>query len=686
MKMEVNKELISYIKASELPKIGNPVSGDLIHAQGDNLSATPISYFIDKISSGIYGRLTTSTVVSGTGYYKYDVAQAGTYTNINPAITITQQELDENFVFVTVNSGVAEKLLSKKPNSKVDTWISKTYEKTNQVFHNGIIYEAVADIQATDVPGESDKWKLIMAGFSSIGNANLLEFATKDGSGLFTIDKDGYLWANYAPNSISKSIIQGLPDDIKTLYEGAFKKEYKLDLLQILTKDGSVGISQERDGTIYIPRLRTDDLDYNKIKPEIKKEIFNGAFYDIPELSQLKLNFSITFPVDLGDVRRGTVDFMIGERILFTANCEISVQGNYSASWMVPKKGFTLDLFNADWKKLKVKTGKLPALDSFHLKAYWTDANKVKELFNMRLWKQLILSRPYPESSFKVLNPSISTSLEQSINSSEAPFVLDGTPTVVLNQGSFMGCYILRMKKHAAVFALDTKNQNHILLDSQIYNVGIGNKSAYATYEGIATDYELRSPKAPSQKAKDSISRFFGYMRDVYEGRKSFSGTYQDYLVLNGWIDFLLQCELIGHWDAIVNNAMYITYDGIHWMPVLIDTDFTLGVAEVPFGKVQPAPTGANSWYIGSKDIFPKFRTQLLPEIKARYAQVRNTILSMENMTKLLTNIGSSFSRSDIETDLKKWGVVTLPEAIESTDNILRFLQDRKDFLDSKFL
>ncbi|MCL1666380.1 CotH kinase family protein [Elizabethkingia ursingii] len=684
--MEVNKELISYIKASELPKIGNPVSGDLIHAQGDNLSTTPISYFIDKISSGIYGRLTTSTVVSGSGYYKYDVAQAGTYTNINPAITITQQELDENFVFVTVNNGVAEKLLSKKPSSKVDTWISKTYEKTNQVFHNGAIYEASVDIQAGDVPGESDKWRLIMVGFSSIGNANLLEFAAKDGSGLFTIDKDGYLWANYAPNSISKSVIQGLPDDIKILYEGAFKKEYKLDLLQILTKDESVSISQEKDGTIYIPRLRTDDLDYNKIKPEIKKEIFKGGFYDIPELSQLKLNFSITFPVDLGDIRRGTVDFMIGERILFTANCEISVQGNYSASWMVPKKGFTLDLFNADWKKLKVKTGKLPALDSFHLKAYWTDVNKVKELFNMRLWKQLILSRPYPESSFKILNPTISTSLEQSINSSEAPFVLDGTPTVVLNQGSFMGCYILRMKKHATVFALDTKNQNHILLDSQIYNVGIGNKSAYATYEGIATDYEVRSPKTPSQKAKDSMIRFFGYMRDVYEGRKSFSGTYQDYLVLNGWVDFLLQCELIGHWDTIVNNAMYITYDGIHWMPVLIDTDFTLGVAEVPFGKVHPAPTGTNSWYIGNKDVFPKFRAQLLPEIKARYTQVRNTVLSMENMTNLLTNIGSSFSRSDIEADLKKWGVVTLPEAIESTDNILRFLQDRKDFLDSKFL
>ncbi|MEN5130483.1 CotH kinase family protein [Elizabethkingia anophelis] len=652
--------------------------------------------FRASVNMGITGTAEINTVPDSTKYERWKIAMPGTYPNFiekdsngnNAPVTITPKEFEENEITLSVTNGIAKKELSKKINSKIETWSTKDFKKDRQVFHKGAIYEAVVDTQSTDIPGEALEtiWKLIMIGLNAGSGDNLLDVVVKDGSELFHVDKDGNLWAMYAPNSIPNNVIQGLPEDIKTLYEGAFKKEYKLDLLQILTKDESVSISQDKDGTIYIPRLRIDDLDYNKIKPEIKKEIFKGTFYDIPELSQLKLNFSITFPVDLGDVRRGTVDFMIGERILFTANCEISVQGNYSASWMVPKKGFTLDLFNADWKKLKVKTGKLPALDSFHLKAYWTDVNKVKELFNMRLWKQLILSRPYPESSFKILNPTISTSLEQSINSSEAPFVLDGTPTVVLNQSSFMGCYILRMKKHATVFALDTKNQNHILLDSQIYNVGLGNKPAYATYEGIATDYEVRSPKTVSQQAKDSMIRFFGYMRDVYDGRKSFSGTHQDYLVLNGWTDFLFQCELIGHWDSIVNNAMWITYDGIHWLPVLIDTDFTLGVAENPFGKVRPAPTDANSWYIGNKDIFPKFRSQLLPEIKVRYAQVRNTVLSMENMTNLLTSIGSSFSRSDIEADLKKWGVITLPEAIESTDNIIKFLQDRKAFLDSKFL
>ncbi|MCL1666382.1 hypothetical protein M2T78_19120 [Elizabethkingia ursingii] len=132
--MEVNKELISYIKASELPKVGNPVSGDLIHAQGDNLSATPISYFIDKISSGIYGRLTTSTVVPVTGYYKYDVFNVGTYTNVTPNITITQQELDENFVFVTVNNGVAYKATSKKPKSDID---KKFDINSNNTISNG---------------------------------------------------------------------------------------------------------------------------------------------------------------------------------------------------------------------------------------------------------------------------------------------------------------------------------------------------------------------------------------------------------------------------------------------------------------------------------------------------------------------------------------------------------------------
>ncbi|MCT3704015.1 CotH kinase family protein [Elizabethkingia anophelis] len=173
--MAVNSELIEIIKASQLPRIDNPTTGDLIHAQGDNLSSTSLSFFLDKINSGIYGTIKPDTVVPTTGYLKYDVKDPGTYSNLSPSISITQQELDDNFVYITVANGVADKLLSKKPNPKALEWEPKSYEIGRQVYRFGKLYEATENVLSTDIPGESDKWKDLMAenfitdGFSKRG-------------------------------------------------------------------------------------------------------------------------------------------------------------------------------------------------------------------------------------------------------------------------------------------------------------------------------------------------------------------------------------------------------------------------------------------------------------------------------------------------------------------------------------
>ncbi|MDV3768104.1 hypothetical protein CMU26_00920 [Elizabethkingia anophelis] len=173
--MAVNSELIEIIKASQLPRIDNPTTGDLIHAQGDNLGSTSLSFFLDKINSGIYGTIKPDTVVPTTGYLKYDVKDPGTYSNLSPSISITQQELDDNFVYITVANGVADKLLSKKPNPKALEWEPKSYEIGRQAYRFGKLYEATENVLSTDIPGESDKWKDLIAenfitdGFSKRG-------------------------------------------------------------------------------------------------------------------------------------------------------------------------------------------------------------------------------------------------------------------------------------------------------------------------------------------------------------------------------------------------------------------------------------------------------------------------------------------------------------------------------------
>ncbi|MDE5507771.1 hypothetical protein KRE40_03780 [Elizabethkingia meningoseptica] len=164
--MAVNSELIEIIKASQLPKIPNPTTGDLIHAQGDDLSTTSLQFFIDKINNGYNGTMATSTSVPNTGYYRYVVSSAGTYSNVSPSITVTDQELDENYVFISVKDGVSQKELSKKPNSKIQTWESRVFYKGSQVYYDGAIYEALVNTSPTDIPGYSPSWNLKTIGLT----------------------------------------------------------------------------------------------------------------------------------------------------------------------------------------------------------------------------------------------------------------------------------------------------------------------------------------------------------------------------------------------------------------------------------------------------------------------------------------------------------------------------------------
>ncbi|MCT3788491.1 hypothetical protein HZQ67_14040 [Elizabethkingia anophelis] len=166
--MAVNSELIETIKASQLPKLANPTTGDFIHAQGDNLSTTSLQFFIEKINNGYNGTLTTSTIIPNTGYYRYKVVDPGTYSNVSPNITVTQQEVSENFVVIAVRDGVAMKELDPKPSINA----KQTFDPDNNIDPSTMnaAYKAsdvLFDQAITQKAGFSDP---VSFGFGVIGN------------------------------------------------------------------------------------------------------------------------------------------------------------------------------------------------------------------------------------------------------------------------------------------------------------------------------------------------------------------------------------------------------------------------------------------------------------------------------------------------------------------------------------
>ncbi|MCL1673611.1 CotH kinase family protein [Elizabethkingia ursingii] len=713
--MEVNKELISYIKASELPKVDNPVSGDLIHAQGDNLSATPISYFIDKISSGIYGRLITSTVVPGTGYYKYDVAQAGTYTNINPAITITQQELDENFVFVTVNNGVAEKLLSKKPNSKVETWSTKAYEKGSQVFYEGAIYEAPNGAVDNNRPEDgSDVWVLKVKGFVARSNSkSLLQFEDATGQLLATWDLNGNFYTNYDKNIIPLDSVAGLEYIIRELRTDTGKlKEYlftynaknwkslsaqqlgqlRHPLLSSRDSGNYEFLNVDENGELYIPKLKVDHLKISDVDNAENEPVFEGTEIVLPEQKFLRLNFlNGSFPTDRSEVRtavkmKAALYGNDGELIAIL-NTEMAIQGQYSAQ--LNKLGYSIDLFNSSGKSVSVKFGDLPSLKGFHLKAFYTDFTHTRDVGAGKMWQSFAPSRPWPYNLFKgcTINEEPNT-LNFEKFSADAQYALIGIPCEVSYNGSFVGLFTWRTKKTDSVFAVNSKRDTCIFIESQAQlagttPVGLGAPN-YPDFSTVQIAYEIRSPKPKNitQKTKDKTMRFFNWWKGVYNGSIDLRATHQDYINLIHWLDWIILAEWLIHWDSIHNNAAYITYDGDHWSPLIIDCDHTL--------DNDRNRQNLYNQFVIYEDVFAKIKQVFSPEIKVRYKELRTSgVLSMNSVMNIYGGISKNIPWDTYVKDFKKWsasGWWWEGRFVPSLDLLYNTAQKRIQFLDSQWL
>lgn len=280
-----------------------------------------------------------------------------------------------------------------------------------------------------------------------------------------------------------------------------------------------------------------------------------------------------------------------------------------------------------------MKLGKLPALKGFHLKAYATDMSHVRDVGSGRMMAKMIKARPFPDNLFKPIKTEVTTGLMPFRNTSDATFfsMAFRAPFIL---AIIFGLYTCRLKKSDATYAIDSSNPNVIFLDSQIIPVWLGEKP-YATYEDVLIGYEQRSPKSKSttQVTKDKVVRFFKYMNDIYKNVKKFGDTHKDYLVLL-FIDFLILCEVLFHHDVVFNNAAYITYDGEHWHPVIIDIDLVLG------NGTPDMATPNEKQAMSFRDIWPKFESQMLPQIKERYTYLRQSgVLSMESFVEVYGGI-----------------------------------------------
>ncbi|WP_149525632.1 CotH kinase family protein [Sphingobacterium hotanense] len=344
-------------------------------------------------------------------------------------------------------------------------------------------------------------------------------------------------------------------------------------------------------------------------------------------------------------------------RFISSGYMATAVQGRGSA--MFAKKGYTLEIKNLLGKEIKYKFGYFPETDSFHLKAFWSDNTMAKDVGNARLWFEMAKTRSWPHNKINNKTSVMDTTMSDAeAYDADALYHTDGIPIEVYFDDVFHGLYMNRLKKHRSNYGMDSANNNHIFLDASSSNL-----TAYFHEPFDSVDWEVRNPKisgyegenmpVPAGPVLDSINRFFNWGTGVFNGSINLRTTYQDYIVLESWLDYAIWGELIYHVDSYGNNLNAVTWDATRWSLTPYDTDASMGARNT--GQTIDL---SNNDLIMSKGLLNRILVEFLPELKARYTYLRKSgVISDKTFDDVyVRGLMAHIPRSIYAQNYAKWG------------------------------
>jgi hypothetical protein len=132
--------------------------------------------------------------------------------------------------------------------------------------------------------------------------------------------------------------------------------------------------------------------------------------------------------------------------------------------------------------------------------------------------------------------------------------------------------------------------------------------------------------------------------------------TIAKYLDIESAIDFYIFTSLQTGGDNVDKNYLLVTYDGVKWFFSTYDMDSTFGNQWTGKGynSVKSAPTLLN---FGHK-LMQLIRDYKTASVKARYNQLRTTVLSEDNVLLEFENFIAGIPSAIYEQDTKLWPLI----------------------------
>ena len=386
---------------------------------------------------------------------------------------------------------------------------------------------------------------------------------------------------------------------------------------------------------------------------------------------------------------------------LYEGTCECKWQGSSSVRRGYPKRNLTIKFCEytdhndpvyvkkpfeatsvivvADGVATPKKWG---AQHKYCMKANWIDPSHARNVVNAKLWGKVVATRD---------------SVHEKLAASPNYGAIDGFPVIILINGEFEGLYTFNIPKDDWLFNMGDGDAEYIVCGESNSMAACGFKEEATFIEGVnqaSTDFAFEyQPKGVEDatvvasfnnaiRAVMKAPNATGWETEEIEIADGEFTTVADVFDIDSAIDYYIFTCCIGGEDNLQKNILYATYDGVKWFMSAYDLDTTMG--SNPYGtamyEVKSPRTKSFSTAAGRHRLFDLIYKYSKDKLKARYAELRGSVLSDENVWYMYNNFVCPISRAVYNADAQKWAdqVDTddkLPMPATTTANVENYMQ-----------
>ena len=353
-----------------------------------------------------------------------------------------------------------------------------------------------------------------------------------------------------------------------------------------------------------------------------------------------------------------------------------SLKWQGESSLQYPKKNYTLKFFHDALYKRKDKVGLLPLgikKSKFVIKANWIDRSMARNIVSCRLWGRMVKSRHNGPPELLAASPNHGA--------------IDGYPINVYVNGTFHGLYTFNIPKDEDLFGMDAENPLHCVVCGDNNQNNDSNSAAFRSAT-IGTSWELEVPdewqsyeteeegQTVTHAVKDNLSNTIAFVINSTDAE--FIEGLNDHIDVESAIDYYLLMFLECGVDSAARNLILLTYDGGNkWYCSAYDKDMTWGnglVGAPTYNPQLPCPAG----YLNTNSLLWERLTELFGDaIWNRWVELRDTILSAENIKAEFDYFWQDITDADYAADVRVW-----PETPQSTIDFKTWM---RDFIDARW-